>query len=264
MKPVFDIKGNASQTNIVLCEWGETYCCIAAYDDNVKALHSLQYFTFDQYTDASVGNSIIQHVSSHVTASAKLVFCSAFPEALLIPKKIYKSDLRLLESLFGNSSTEHADQIGEWGLVNTYSFPKPISDRIAAAFPTSFFYHAYTPALKVYNGFEASHQVMVHFAPALMRVIVKKEGNLQLAQTYRYAAPLDAVYYLLKIFEECRLVKDATLILSGLIEEDSALYKELYSFFVNIAFARPIEIPAVADQPAHYFTSLYNLAACVS
>lgn len=249
---------------MVICEWGETYCCIAGYDAKAKQLRDIKYFTFDKYLEDASMDAILQAVKEQATEDAKVVFCSAFPEALLIPKKQHSAGQNLLDTLFTGVSVCQTDHIGEWGLVNAYAFPTAIQAGITKRFSDSIFYHAYTPSLKVYNGFDAAHQVMVHFAPSLMRVIVKKTGNLQLAQTYRYTAPLDAVYYLLKIVEECALDKEVLIILSGLIEEDSALYKELYQFFANISFAKPIEFSVKADQPTHYFTSLHNLAACVS
>jgi hypothetical protein len=110
----------------------------------------------------------------------------------------------------------------------------------------------------------AESQVAVHFTPFNFRVIVKKEGQLQLAQMYCYQAPLDVVYYLLKIIQEIDLLKEDTfIILSGLIEEDSALFKELHQYFLNVHFALPGNVTLQNNKlPQHFFTSMYNLAAC--
>lgn len=53
--------------------------------------------------------------------------------------------------------------------------------------------------------------------------------------------------------------------LSGLIEEKSDLYTELRSYFLNLEFAVH-QVTGLNDSPypKHFFTSMYNLAACVS
>ena len=126
--------------------------------------------------------------------------------------------------------------------------------------------HAYTPSLKVFNGFSAPSQIDVYFGIRHFRVLVKKDNHIQLAQTYSYKNPLDVVYYLLKICYEVGLEQtEISVVLSGLIDENSAMFSELHSYFMNLHFA---EAPAYSvpenDFPGHYFTSLYNLAACVS
>ena len=98
------------------------------------------------------------------------------------------------------------------------------------------------------------------------RVLVKKDHQVHLAQTYSYKSPLDVVYFLLKICYEFKLDQSSVfVILSGLIEKDSAMYRELHSYFVNLHFAEATsyELPQ-NELPHHYFTSLYNLAACAS
>jgi Protein of unknown function (DUF3822) len=84
-----------------------------------------------------------------------------------------------------------------------------------------------------------------------------------LAQTYSYTAPEDIVYYLLRIVQQFALsAEEVTVILSGLIDKESALYKELYQYFLQI------ELRSVSwntgDYPAHFFSSLNDLARCES
>jgi hypothetical protein len=52
--------------------------------------------------------------------------------------------------------------------------------------------------------------------------------------------------------------------LSGLIDKQSALYKELYQYFINIEFSEAGWNMAGTEYPAHFFTSLNDLAQCVS
>ena len=245
----------------LLCEWGDDFCCFSAYDRKTKTLQNLQYISFERLTDG-VCNNILQEIKKE-SEYDKIVFCSCSSEAILTPATLHNSH-NSLPYLFDKKNVALRDPISEWQLINTYYFPSRLYEKILAAFPLACFLHIYTPSIKIYNGYVAESQVTVHFTPATFRIIVKKEGQLQLAQIYRYQAPLDVVYYLLKIVQEIGLSKDDTsIILSGLIEQDSALYKELHQYFLNVHFALPGNVSLQNNElPQHFFTSMFNLAAC--
>jgi hypothetical protein len=144
--------------------------------------------------------------------------------------------------------------------------PSKIYEQLASKFPAARFFHSYSTTLKIHNGINVDDQLEVHIATQQFRVLVKKENQVQLAQTYAYKSPLDVVYFLLKICYEFQLDQSSVfVILSGLVEKDSAMYKELHNYFANLHFAEAsaYELPQ-NELPHHYFTSLYNLAACAS
>ena len=266
LNKIFQVGENGeNRSNLLLCEWGEHHCCIAEYDEEHKTLHNLEYFSFDHW-NVSMGE-VIAALEQRKKEHLKPVFCAAFPQAAFSPSKLYNVENNLLVSLYGNVfSYELHNVINEWQIVNVYAFPAPVYKRIVAVFPSALFFHVHTPELKLYNGFVAENQISVHFTPKQFRVLVKHSGQLQLAQVYHYNAPLDVVYYLLKIFGELKLDKeDAYLILSGLIDENSALYKEIESYFFNVHFALPSAVQLDSeDHPQHFFSSMYNLALCAS
>ena len=192
---------------------------------------------------------------------------NCFAQSLLTPRNLFKDDPAMIHRIYESFDTAYMhDEVLEWQLVTEHLMPAVIVDLIKNKFPAARFYHAFTPSLRIYNGFVAPDQADIHFTTSHFRIIIKKEGQLQLAQTYAYKTPLDVVYYLLKIFYEFGLNQsEAFLIVSGLVEQDSALYKELHHYFINLHFAQPplCTIPG-DDHPQYYFTSLYNLAACAS
>ena len=147
-----------------------------------------------------------------------------------------------------------------------FGLPKSLYQTLQQSFSTIDFCHAYTPGIKIYNGFVADQQLMVHFTPQYFRVLLKKQAAIHLAQTYSYTSPLDVVYFLLKICYEFELEQSTTnVILSGLMEKESPMFTELEQYFSHVHFAHPPEISLPESKYPHYFfTSLYNLAACVS
>ncbi|MDQ3683939.1 MAG: DUF3822 family protein [Bacteroidota bacterium] len=265
MKKLFQIGDEEKiiHGSTLLCEWGDDYCCFSAYDQQTKTLQNLQYVTFDCLTD-SISDNILQVIKKE-TEYNKILFCSCSSKAILTPVKVHHQHNPFLSCLYGEKNTVALhDVIPEWQLVNSYHFSTRLYQKILTAFPLACFLHTYTPFIKIYNGYVAESQIAVHFTPFNFRVIVKKEGQLQLAQMYCYQAPLDVVYYLLKIIQEIDLLKEDTfIILSGLIEQDSALFKELHQYFLNVHFALPGNVTLQNNKlPQHFFTSMYNLAAC--
>jgi hypothetical protein len=103
----------------------------------------------------------------------------------------------------------------------------------------------------------------VDFRPDDFTVLLVKSSRLLLAQTYTYSTPEDVVYYLLKICAQLGLSQqELQLQVSGLIDSDSALYKELYQYFLNIEFRESGW--QGNEYPAHFFTTLNDLARCAS
>ena len=115
---------------------------------------------------------------------------------------------------------------------------------------------------------EKQSSILIDFNADEFSVIVFKDELLQLAQTFVYSSPEDVLYYLLKICGQLDLrQQEVKIILSGLIEKDSAIYRELYKYFIHLEFeALPSGIriaEALNEYPDHYFSSISKLATCV-
>ena len=245
----------------MLCEWGKQYCSLAGFDAGSNQLNWLTYKTYDVLDD-----STIKAIVDEVSGAGTVVIATAFPEFVLTP--LGQDGESILQQLYNPSQSVVAlfDNINEWQVKNHYLIPKAIHNAFNDKFSNVSYINFFTAVLKSYNGYTSSDQIAIHFSPNQFSVLVKKSGQLQLAQVYSYQTPLDVVYYLLKIVEEFNLSKEVTaLIISGLIEENSDLYKELYQYFLHIYFAKP-PVGTVDSNtfPPHFFTSIYNLTACVS
>ena len=265
LKTVFTIGAGNSGCDVLLLEIGEGYCCHALLKGEERTFHQIQYVTFDELEAEENLLHIIEELKKE--NCEQIVICSAFPQSLLSPKQGHKNDYILLNVLYDTPSQKFLkDEIPEWQMYITYAVPISIYNSIKERFRFPEFVHAYTPSIKVFNGFISDDQIDIHFSTQHFRVLVKKEKQIQLAQTYLYKNPLDVVYYLLKICYEFALDQSlVAIIVSGLIDQDSAMYTELRNYFLNLDFAQApsYSIPE-NEYPLHYFTSLYNLAACVS
>ena len=262
MKTIFTVGNEQGSGDTLLLEIGPDYCCYAFFDPAAGAFNFIRYLSFSETED-----SFEELLNEWTTTPREVVICSGATQALLVPQKYYKPQPSLTAAIYDlDHYHELSDRIPEWQIVNTYALPRSLYEQLSRKFPDARYFHAYTPALKVGSGSDAQQQVSLHFSTTHFRVLVKKEGQVVLAQTYGYKAPLDVVYFLLKICYEFGLDQSEVLVIvSGLVERDSALYDELHYYFLNLQLApAPSYALPQSDHPSYYFTSLYNLAACVS
>src|SRR6185295_4919111 len=99
-------------------------------------------------------------------------------------------------------------------------------------------------------------------------VVTVSFRKLLLAKTFSYTSPEDVLYYLLKCCRQLNLSQQTVKIsLAGLIEKDSAVYRELYKYFINLEFeslSADVKLgESLSVHPEHYFSSISKLAACV-
>lgn len=249
----------------LLLELGPDHCCYALLKGEERTFYHIRYIAYDELEAGQTLNGILDELNKE--SCERVIVSSAFPEALLVPNRYAGNDSSVLQMVYDlPGQKQFSEAVPEWQLSTEYFLPDSIVKLLTERFPSVVFSHAYTPALKIYNGFVASDQIDIHFATKHFRVLVKKGRQVQLAQTYSYTTPLDVVYFLLKICYEFQLGQsEVFLIVSGLIDQDSAMYSELHNYFLNLHFAQaPAYSVPENEHPHHYFTSLYNLAACVS
>lgn len=265
LKTVFAIGDDASGCDTLLLEIGEGYCCYAFLKGTERTFRQIKYLTYDELeAEKKITQALDEIENEHCE---KIVVCSAYPQSMMIPGQFNHINSAFLDTIYDMPAQKSfTDRVPEWQMMISYFIPDRIFDLIQERFSSVQFFHAYTPALKIYNGFVANDQIDIHFSTQQFRVLVKKEKQVQLAQIYSYKTPLDVVYYLLKICYEFGLDQSQTfLIVSGLIDKDSAMYSELHNYFLNIHFAQaPSYSLPDSEHPHYYFASLYNLAACVS
>lgn len=265
LKTVFTIGASGANCDHLLMEIGEGYCCYALLKGNQRAFQQIKYITFGELETEETLSQLLDEVKKENCTQA--IICSAFPQSFLSPKQGHKNDYILMDVIYDLPSQKFLkDDIPEWQMNIIYAIPVTIFNLIKEKFRFAEFRNAYSPSLKIYNGFTATDQIDIHFNTQNFRVVVQKNKHVQLAQIYSYKTSLDVVYYLLKICYEFQLKQsEVFVILSGLVEENSSMYTELYNYFSNLHFAQaPSYSLPENEYPQHYFTSLYNLAACVS
>jgi hypothetical protein len=190
-----------------------------------------------------------------------------YPQSILMPAAQYRLEEgnNLISSLYGKAAAAMtvAEAVPEWQLMNIYSVPREVKDWIAEYFPSARQLHQYSAGLKNLLAGEAAGTINLDIRRDDFTVMAGKNGKFLLAQTCEYSTPEDILYYLLKIVSVYSLAQQETkLQLSGLVDKQSALFKELYQYFIQLEFREAAWNNG--EYPAHFFTSLNDLVRCAS
>ncbi len=271
MKPVFEIIPEAiffNQTTLV-CEISLEGFTYVFKNDSDKKFKGLSLFQFNKEDDISDQLAIIFKEQPLLQKSYNKVFVTySCEESVLIPWEMYKPEENelLLNTLYGDipKGAVAIDHIAAKKIYNVYRFPVALQRLIAKQFPLAAFEHHYSLLIKQssING----HLAKLIFYWDTFIVVVVKQGELQLINTYRYQSGADVVYHLMNIIDQFTMT-NVPILIGGMIEARSDLHKELSHYFKNITFD---ELPAeyeydkcLKELPPHYFSYLFSHAICV-
>ena len=272
MKQVFNIGSSEdlnSSESVLLMEIGEHHCCFGIVDHLNKTLHQLRYFTFN---DNEGIQDVFEKYEELKQSFYQTVVSYYMPENILIPSRFYRYETThdQLQAIYDRSrNVMIAESIPQWQLYNAYYVPASLHEFISKRFAAGNSWHVYSALLQNKIDPGDNGNLLVDFKTDSFSVMVTKGNELLLAQIFYYTGADDVLYHLLKICKQFSLSqKQVIVLLSGLIEKRSAVFEELFMYFINMEFASPdngIKLSeAFAGYPVHFFSSLYKLASCVS
>jgi hypothetical protein len=275
MKAVFKI-GSSEELNpsqaVLLMEVGEMHCCFAIVDFANQMMVQLGYYTADEKDNGDVLEKILESNAELKQSFRQTIIGYYLPESILIPSKFYhyEETQAMLQAIHEKGQyIVVSESIADWQMYNAYHVPTTIHEFLSRWYSTGNFWHVYSVILK--SGIEQSEggNLLVDFKTDTFSVVAIKNNSLLLAQIFSYTKSEDVLYWLLKICNQFSLSQnEVKLVLSGLIDKQSAVFKELYQYFINIEFAtidNDIQLSGDFDEyPIHFFSSLFKLASCAS
>ncbi len=192
----------------------------------------------------------------------------SFPESVLVPFSLYdreKSQV-LMNMMFGDVNHEDVlltDVISERSMYNCYRIPGSLIEVIQNQFPDAASTHQYSLLLK--NTAKESCQLTLIFYTQKIVVCFKTGDTYLLLNSFNYEAPEDVSYYLLNVCDQLK-IEDPPVMIHGLIEENSPLFKEVYKYFSQISFAPFPDGRFYSDEiskfPSHYFSHIFAIDSC--
>jgi len=195
----------------------------------------------------------------------KIVIGLDFGFSSLIPEALNNGEAAPLMYLEQADQQDHVitELIEERKMANMYTVAPGILTWLVHHFPSSAYLHTHTVQIKSVEGIFEQGLLRVDIAEKNFTVQAFRHDGLLLSKTYSYHAPTDMVFYLLKICEVFGFSQEmVALQVSGLIDAQSKLYRELYDYFLHISFKPANWSDIISDLPAHYFTSLNELILC--
>ncbi len=224
-------------------------------------------------SDETIANNIHEVVAEQSILQQrfkKVHVTYGFDSFVLIPHQFMNGtdNDAMLELVYGESSERviRTDFMYRHAIHIVYGIPKTVDNVIRRYFELAQCTHLFSMLPDFVNA-EGNHLYCI-FNTGQIKVVMMKDGKLQLMQNYSYDTPTDATYQLLTICKNFEVnVNSCKVHLSGMIDESSALFAELYKYFLQIQltplpekFQYPEEI---GQYPSHYFSHLFSTAACV-
>lgn len=251
----------------LLFSLGDSHCSFAITNADGSELYRLFYYATEAGENA-LPALLEQHPELNDTFY-NILLSYGHPQSTLVPWPQFRHEegLNLLRSLYGVSglSTVISESIGDWQLYNVFAVPSFLHELVSKQYPAGQYWHLYSVAIKNIRAAESGGHLLVDFRKNDFTVVAGANGQLLLAQTFLYSTPEDVLYYLLRTVQQLGLSQqEVKLSLSGLIDKQSALYKELYQYFLHLEFREAGWGVANSDYPAHFFTSLNDLVKCAS
>jgi Protein of unknown function (DUF3822) len=269
LKEIFHIQNKSTSVqSVLLLQAGQDHIAFAITDKSGTELYELAYCTAGEWNTVELSELLNTYTSLREQHyDIQVAFDTS--RNVLIPSSTYKAgDAEvLLTNLYGinNGYRIVSELIPEWQVYNIYAAENTLWEWVNIIFPFAKYRHQYSLTVKKAEAAEGNGCILADFRTNDFSVMATADGKILLAQNFEYSTPEDVVYYLLKTCQQYTLSQsNVSLKLSGLIDKQSALYKELYQYFINIEFSEAGWNMAGTEYPAHFFTSLNDLAQCVS
>jgi len=274
MKAFFEILPESvdAPNCVLVCEISnEGFSYVIKNDEQNKYVAAAMYQFEKEIDDDDHAGTLHDVITTHPMLAGnfkKVYIVYSFAESVLIPFALYSSlenenVINLVHGDIQSNTSILTDLITQRGVYNAYRVSTPICNVIRSHFHDACEMHQYSVLLKQAVPKEDSLHII--FYPQRMVVKLDKKGRTEVINSYCYNIAQDVSYILLNACKQFD-VENIPVTVSGLIEKDSILYKEIYKYFETINFASlPAEFnyaESITQQPSHYFSHIFAIDSC--
>ncbi len=270
MKQLFHIDndpGNQPVQPVLLLRIGSGFCCAAVTDPAASRLFRLSWIAAEGDSENLLEELLEKNgYLDQAFYEVRIAFASETATLLPLRQVVPAIGGAVLQTLAGVQPGMEtiSESVPEWQVQMVYPAPSETKAWLLKKFPSARTWHAHSATLKQLKS-ASGGTIFLDLSTDEFTVFVAAGGNLQLVQTYPYATPEDVLYYLLRIVSNTGLSQEEVqLSISGLLDHQSALFRELYQYFRHTGFRDAGWIIPGDQYPAHYFTTLNDLALCAS
>ncbi len=265
------IKTDAISNLIV--EIGTSNIAIFCYSTYPFTATGFYYYTITENDNTALANALQsifteEHLSTAGFENVHIFYNNA--DTTLVPTSYFKKEAlhnNIAALMFGNKTnyTNLHETTSIKSIENIYAVPLEIKTLMDNIFPNAISMHSISMALQSTNGTKLFATVY----EKEIKLVLYKENEFTLAAYFDYATPEDVCYHMLNACERFAVSpSEIELIINGMIDTNSNLYKEMYKFFVLIQIENLPDKVQLAngfeDIASHYYLPLVKLAKCVS
>lgn len=226
--------------------------------------HTSHPLTGENLTQLVNAEGLLEHKVEKVSV------CFDVKESTLVPAMYFRQHEigHILNHLHGKEEgmLYHSGMLANEARL-MYRVPTSIIDFITNTYPEGSLFHA--TEKQVFNRNDSRTSLHALFSHNAIKLILFKGNHIQYVGYHQYQTATDAAYHLLNACRQHQAnLDELRLHLSGMIEKESPLFKELYTYFPELQFN---ELPEgwqaeglPEDYPGHYFSHLMDLASCAS
>ncbi len=269
MKAVLEILSDNIDAGkcVLICEASNDGFSYLVKNDETNDFVALAVYHFNNVIISEGNSSILKGIfKDQILLSEnfkKIYIIYSFPESVLVPYEMYNSQktANILDMIHGDLTENNAvlsDVIIDIKAYNIYRVPSKLIDEISTQFPAANSIHQFSALAKKVS--TTGNKLSVIFYPHKIVLMVQKEDMLLLINSFLYKTAEDVSYILLNTCQQFEM-ENVHVEVGGLIEKDSALYKEVYKYFERVSFAglpEGINITEdVAAYPSHFFSHFF-------
>jgi len=273
MKKLFRIQNSSEPVQpVLLFQASEKHLAFAITNKNATELIELAYCSIENINLEPLNEFLNQYPVLKNLQFYDIQIAFSGQHAVFIPSaEAEMTDAEVVvKTQFGNYDGVRivSEKIPEWQLYNAYAVENVLWDWVHTIFPFSKFRHQSTLSVKQMLAASDEGCLLVDFGTYSFSVLAGAGGKILFSNHCSYTTPEDVLFVLLKTCQQFSLSQQTVSVrLSGLIDMQSALYKELFQYFREITFREAgwhTGNTGNTEYPAHFFTSLNDLATCVS
>lgn len=220
-------------------------------------------------------NSLFEKDKIATSSFVDVVLVHNCHEMVLVPAVVHQPEINstIIQTIHGDLEDWQVmeDDVHQWELFNVYGWRPELLHAVSERFPqvrhVQFISGALRSLFKSLS-IEKDQLIKLYFYQKEMTVVVLKDSQLQLAQSFHFETPQDVIYHLLNLVDRLKLdLASVILEVSGLIDVHSETWKELNKFFIEVQLDElsSIAVDANAEEsiPAHYYTPFLISPRCV-
>jgi Protein of unknown function (DUF3822) len=244
----------------------------AIKDDDTNTYVAIAVFHFVKSTGDDDNSVILQNEllqQSFLSGNFKKVYVMySFGESVLIPFSLYSSPananvLNLIHGDFQSNVSVITDIIPEKGVYNSYRVLTPLLNVIRSKFPAAATWHQYSVLLKQVPAEE--DKLLIIFYRKKIVIMLNKNGRVQFINTFSYNSTDDVMYILLNTCYQFE-VENIPVEISGMIEKDAPLSKEILKYYSSVSFTKLPPHRNYAEEitkhPSHLFSYIFAIDSC--